>query len=330
MRLLCFGDSNTWGYDPRSYFGGRYPADIRWTDRLAADTGWTVLNSGMNGRSIPTRASKLPEADALVVMLGSNDLLMGCSIPEAGRRMGAFLEPLLNSFDFILLVAPPPMQRGAWVSEDVLVERSRQLAGCCRDLAGKLGIGFADAGEWGVELTFDGVHFSEAGHRAFAEGIKSALGKPQITRVYCRTNALLEQLTALWKRSVLATHHFLTESDLSELAAYVPEALAHVPQLAVLWENAAPIGFLGMDDRRLKMLFLSPDAMGRGLGGAFLRWGIGRFNIQTVCVNEQNPAALGFYEHLGFRPYKRTPLDEQGRPYPLLYLRLEDLPCSWD
>ena len=45
-------------------------------------------------------------------------------------------------------------------------------------------------------------------------------------------------------------------------------------------------------------------------------------------MNEQNPQALGFYERLGFRPYKRTELDEQGRPFPLLYLRGKDVPCS--
>ena len=53
MRVLCFGDSNTYGYDPRSYFGGRYPAISRWVDLLAAKTGWDVINAGENGREIP-------------------------------------------------------------------------------------------------------------------------------------------------------------------------------------------------------------------------------------------------------------------------------------
>ena len=78
------------------------------------------------------------------------------------------------------------------------------------------------------------------------------------------------------------------------------------------------------------MMFLSPDAIGHGLGGKFLRWGIQRYGIREVCVNEQNPEALGFYVHLGFRSYKHTDLDEQGRPFPLLYLRLEETPCSLD
>ena len=46
MKMICFGDSNTYGYDPRGYFGGRYDADSRWVDILAAETGWTVYNMG--------------------------------------------------------------------------------------------------------------------------------------------------------------------------------------------------------------------------------------------------------------------------------------------
>ena len=46
MTLLCYGDSNTYGFDPRSYFGGRYPAEVRWTHRLAQATGWAYHASG--------------------------------------------------------------------------------------------------------------------------------------------------------------------------------------------------------------------------------------------------------------------------------------------
>ena len=46
MNVIAFGDSNTYGYDPRGYFGGRYDADSRWVDILAAETGWIVCNMG--------------------------------------------------------------------------------------------------------------------------------------------------------------------------------------------------------------------------------------------------------------------------------------------
>ena len=71
------------------------------------------------------------------------------------------------------------------------------------------------------------------------------------------------------------------------------------------------------------MLFLDPDARGRGLGRALPTYGLEHYAIREVTVNEQNPAALGFYRHFGFREYRRTETDEEGGPYPLLYLRRE-------
>ena len=180
-RILCFGDSNTYGYDPRSFFGDRYGAQNRWTDLLAASTGWAVCNAGQNGRSIPpaAMASRLlapyGEMDALVVMLGSNDLLQGCSAAETTARMEAFLQPLLSCYPHILLIAPPPMQRGEWVPTDALVSESVLLADCYRQLSQRLGVDYADGGSWNVELTFDGVHFTERGHHAFAAGVREVL-----------------------------------------------------------------------------------------------------------------------------------------------------------
>ena len=60
MNVICFGDSNTYGYDPRGYFGGRYDADSRWVDILAAETGWTVRNMGQNGREMARQIKRGP------------------------------------------------------------------------------------------------------------------------------------------------------------------------------------------------------------------------------------------------------------------------------
>lgn len=80
MKVICFGDSNTYGYDPRDYFGGRYDAVSRWVDILATETGWTISNMGQNGREIPSAAPAFPiDTDLLIVMLGPNDLLQGRS-----------------------------------------------------------------------------------------------------------------------------------------------------------------------------------------------------------------------------------------------------------
>lgn len=179
MRLICFGDSNTYGYDPRSFLGGRYPTENRWTDLLAGMTGRDVLNLGLNGREIPASPESLTELprqdDLLIVMLGSNDLL--CHPRFTAGNVAARMEGFLQSLPScrILLTAPPPMALGTWVAEERLIRESTALAEEYETLARRLGIGFADAGQWGVELTFDGVHFSPAGHQAFAKGLRELL-----------------------------------------------------------------------------------------------------------------------------------------------------------
>ena len=172
MRILCFGDSNTYGYDPRGYLGGRYDARDRWVDLVAEQTGHTFINAGMNGREIPRNRSefqKLQEAESLLVMLGTNDLLQGASAAETALRMERFLIFLLPCYDKILLVAPPPMKRGTWVDTDDLVAESISLAEAYRTVAKKLHIPFVDTQNWNIDLAFDGVHFTEAGHHTFAE-----------------------------------------------------------------------------------------------------------------------------------------------------------------
>lgn len=169
MNVICFGDSNTYGYGPRGYFGGRYDAGSRWVDILAAKTGWTVSNLGENGREIPTSAPDFPDdTDLLIVMLGINDLLQGRSPKQAADRLERFLSSLSLDRSKILLIAPPPMKQGAWVPNQQLIDDSHAFAQLCQALAEQLGTRFADAGKWDISLAYDGVHFTEQGHRAFA------------------------------------------------------------------------------------------------------------------------------------------------------------------
>lgn len=148
MHITCFGDSNTYGFDPRSWFGGRYDADTRWPDILAAETGWPVSNMGQNGRVIPETVPSTPAGtDLLIVMLGNNDLLNGSSPEEATERLRRFLCSLAISRDKILLIAPPPMALGEWVADELLIDRSRKFSKRCEALAGQLSIRFTDAGE---------------------------------------------------------------------------------------------------------------------------------------------------------------------------------------
>lgn len=136
-----------------------------------------------------------------------------------------------------------------------------------------------------------------------------------------RTPELIEQLVSVWERSVRATHTFLSETEIAEIKSFVPQAIETVGSLVVAEKDDEPVGFMGVQDGRLEMLFLDPDARGQGLGRQLLEHGIEHLGVTELTVNEQNPQAVGFYEHLGFSTYRRTELDEQGRPYPLLYMR---------
>lgn len=176
MNVICFGDSNTYGYDPRSWFGGRYDADSRWVDILATATGWTVCNMGQNGREIPATAPVFPEdADLLIVMLGTNDLLQGKSPEQTAGKLERFLSGMTLSWDKLLLIVPPPMTLGEWVPNQQLIDASKVFAQCCRELTEKMGIRFMDAGKWDIPLAYDGVHFTEQGHKAFAAGLLEEL-----------------------------------------------------------------------------------------------------------------------------------------------------------
>ena len=127
----------------------------------------------------------------------------------------------------------------------------------------------------------------------------------------------------VWEASVRATHLFLSDGEISRIKAYVPQALAGVAHLiAAENENGAPAAFMGIADGVLEMLFIAPEERGKGLGKRLIRYGIERCGVERLAVNEQNPQAKGFYEHMGFEVYKRTDHDEQGNPYPLLYMRL--------
>ena len=176
MNVICFGDSNTYGYDPRTWLGGRYDADSRWVDILAATTGWTICNLGQNGREIPSRPPSFPaDTDLLIVMLGTNDLLQGRSPAQAADRLEHFLASLPLGRNHILLIAPPPLSAGEWVSSQQLIDNSRAFAVSCRALARRLGISFVDAGQWEIPLAFDGVHFTRQGHKALAAGLLELL-----------------------------------------------------------------------------------------------------------------------------------------------------------
>ena len=147
----------------------------------------------------------------------------------------------------------------------------------------------------------------------------------KIYEVTDRNQELINNLLAVWESSVRATHNFLSESEIMSIKEYVPDALKGVAHLIIAEnDNGLPIAFMGIQDGSLEMLFILADERGKGLGRQLMEKGIKDYSVNRLAVNEQNPKARGVYEHMGFNVYKRSELDEQGNPYPILYMKLEN------
>ena len=189
-KIIFFGDSNTWGYDPRSFFGERYPEDRIWTSLVSEALqsefpgAFEVVNQGMNGRMLPHSEydfhhvdlilKGMCERDLFVMMLGTNDILLTMQ-PDAKvpvRRMEQFLSWFTkrNAGPGLLILAAPyadPDQTGDPAFTAFSVENKKMNAGF-EMLCEQYDVPFADTSRWDIEFAFDMVHFSEEGHQAFA------------------------------------------------------------------------------------------------------------------------------------------------------------------
>lgn len=145
----------------------------------------------------------------------------------------------------------------------------------------------------------------------------------KIIEVTDRNPKLIAQLVAIWESAVRATHHFLTESAIQNFKTSLPEILTAVPHLVIVEEDGTPLAFLGTDKQEIEMLFVDSTSRGRGLGKLLINYGIETLHVTELTVNEENPQAVGFYEHMGFETFKRTATDGQNNPYPTLYMRLK-------
>ena len=144
----------------------------------------------------------------------------------------------------------------------------------------------------------------------------------KIIEITERNSAWIEKLLDIWETSVKATHSFLSGGEIEAIKQYVPQALKEIPHLVVAEdETGEPVGFMGVADQMLEMLFVSAKERGKGIGKQLLEHGMDKYSVKKLAVNEQNPLAKGFYEHMGFAVSQRTDFDEQGNAYPLLYMK---------
>lgn len=133
-----------------------------------------------------------------------------------------------------------------------------------------------------------------------------------------------DTLLDCWLRSVRATHTFVSAEDIEAMTPHVRDYLSS--SAADIWvacdDSGTVMGFMGMSGSKMEALFLAPEFHGRGVGRLMVQHAQSLHADLTVDVNEQNAAATRFYEACGFVVEGRSELDEQGRPYPLLHMRL--------
>ncbi|MFU1983545.1 acetyltransferase [Bordetella hinzii] len=128
-------------------------------------------------------------------------------------------------------------------------------------------------------------------------------------------------LVDLWRRSVDATHDFLSAEDRKAIDAEVCGFLPHAPVTVAVDEIDDPHGFMLIDGTHMEALFIDPDVRGNGIGRQLVQHGLSLHGALTTDVNVQNSQAVGFYQRMGFVEIGRSDVDSQGRPYALIHLR---------
>lgn len=138
------------------------------------------------------------------------------------------------------------------------------------------------------------------------------------------SEADFDALLEVWEASVRATHHFITENNIQFFKPLVRnEALPSLELRCVRDDNHSPIGFIGVSNGKVEMLFIHPDYFGKGIGRRLLEYAIKYLKANELDVNEQNLKALGFYQKMGFVIIGRSELDSTGKPFPILHMKLD-------
>lgn len=137
-------------------------------------------------------------------------------------------------------------------------------------------------------------------------------------------NKDIDEILDTWESSVRATHNFLSEDDIISIKPQVVEGVKYVSKFfCVRDKNNIIKAFMGIHDFKIEMLFVSNENRGKGIGKKLVEHAIEVLNVNYVDVNEQNPQAVGFYEHMGFEIFKKSNFDEQGNPFPILHMKLK-------
>lgn len=137
------------------------------------------------------------------------------------------------------------------------------------------------------------------------------------------TNLEIDEILYVWKTSVEETHDFLSEKDIENLVPQVIEGVKGIEELYAVKKDNHIVAFMGLQDSKIEMLFVSSDMRGKGVGKDLILYAIQERKAYLVDVNEQNIQGIGFYKHFDFKQIDRSETDEAGNPFPILHLSLK-------
>ena len=183
----------------------------------------------------------------------------------------------------------------------------------------RLGFGAVDPKDLGAELA---ALVEREASRGLLSDSRVVMAYDASTIIRHATPGDRDALLDIWLRSARATHTFVSSADLESFIEPVRDYLSSDVELWVLCASTGRrLGFMGLSGHRVESLFLDPDVLRRGFGGQLVSHAHQLRGNLAVSVNEQNRDAVAFYCACGFRIEGRSPLDDDGRPYPLLHMR---------
>lgn len=143
-----------------------------------------------------------------------------------------------------------------------------------------------------------------------------------ITEIFKYKPENKSEILTIWEKSVLATHNFLSQNDFIEIKEMLQGFdFTQLNVFCLIYQNKI-VGFIGVNNTKIEMLFVDPKYFGKGFGKKLMNFAITNYNANLVDVNEQNTNAKEFYENYGFKVYERNEKDDLGKNYPILKMKL--------
>ncbi|WP_334084130.1 GNAT family N-acetyltransferase, partial [Helicobacter typhlonius] len=138
---------------------------------------------------------------------------------------------------------------------------------------------------------------------------------------------MLTALLDLWEDSVRASHTFLNNQHIAEIKIEVKAALQSSQNIITATDKKDFLGFVGVEDNKIEMLFVASSAFRKGVGKALLKEALERYLKDYPCIlvdcNEQNAQGLAFYKSLGFKKIGMSEKDSAGRDFPIAHLKTD-------